>query len=194
MLDEIAKAMVVAITLNGYSGEHDVSKVDLKSLECLAHNIIFESGVEDRTGKDAVAHVTLNRVQSDIHPNTICSVIYQRAQFSWTLFPRKYMNNKSKFVLWRRDENNELYQIPNPDGMKMWEESVISAIEAMLGITKDPTCGATYYFNPNLARPKWKYWDILSDSCIGENGVHMNHRFLVDSREKPITVASSNDD
>jgi len=51
---------------------------------CLALNIYFESRGESAQGQMAVAHVTLNRVRSSRFPNSICDVVYQPRQFSWT--------------------------------------------------------------------------------------------------------------
>lgn len=54
-------------------------------IECLARNIYYEAGTEADVGKYAVAHVTVNRVKSNYWGNTVCKVVYARAQFSWTL-------------------------------------------------------------------------------------------------------------
>lgn len=53
-------------------------------LECLAKNIYFESRGEPQVGQFLVAFVTINRVKDDRWPNTICDVVYQHKQFSWT--------------------------------------------------------------------------------------------------------------
>lgn len=53
-------------------------------LECLAKNIYFEARGESLDGQLAVGHVTLNRVEDSRWPNTICGVVYQPSQFSWT--------------------------------------------------------------------------------------------------------------
>lgn len=52
--------------------------------ECLALNIYHEARGEPEEGQIAVAHVTLNRVESPRFPNNICSVVWQSGQFSWT--------------------------------------------------------------------------------------------------------------
>jgi spore germination cell wall hydrolase CwlJ-like protein len=56
-----------------------------KDLDCLAKNIYYEAGIESDHGKYAVAQVTLNRLESGRWGNDICSVVYAKAQFSWTL-------------------------------------------------------------------------------------------------------------
>ena len=51
---------------------------------CLALNIYFEARSEEPMGQLAVAEVTLNRVMSRRYPDTVCEVVWQRKQFSWT--------------------------------------------------------------------------------------------------------------
>ena len=47
----------------------------LKEIQCLARNIHYEARGESRRGQLAVAKVTLNRVESDLFPNSICGVV-----------------------------------------------------------------------------------------------------------------------
>ena len=52
--------------------------------ECLAMNVYHEARGESVIGQLAVAEVTLNRVNLDQYPDSICEVVWQRKQFSWT--------------------------------------------------------------------------------------------------------------
>lgn len=61
---------------------------DKKELDCLAKNIYYEAGVEDRVGKYAVGHITLNRLKTGYWGKSICNVVYAKAQFSWTLLSK----------------------------------------------------------------------------------------------------------
>jgi len=63
-------------------------------INCMALNIYFESRDQTLHGQIAVGLVTINRVLSSKHPNSICKVVWQKrknkkgryvAQFSWTL-------------------------------------------------------------------------------------------------------------
>lgn len=64
---------------------------------CLAKNVYYEAGNESFDGKVAVAQVTLNRVDHDRFPETVCGVVYQKTrstannklvcQFSWVCEP-----------------------------------------------------------------------------------------------------------
>lgn len=51
---------------------------------CLAKNIYHEARGESLKGKLAVAKVTLNRVEAAGFSNTVCGVVYEPKQFSWT--------------------------------------------------------------------------------------------------------------
>lgn len=52
--------------------------------ECLALNIYHEARGEPVVGQEAVAYVTINRMYHEYFPETICDVVYEQFQFSWT--------------------------------------------------------------------------------------------------------------
>lgn len=123
-----------AITI-GMLGQPSVDPVQQ---ECLAKNIYYESRGEVAEGQIAVAHVTLNRVAHDNWPNTICEVVYQPKQFSWTF----------------------LIKDQNPKDEKLWKQANIIARDVIIGNTVDPTYGATFY-HANYVNPSWiKYMEI----------------------------------
>ncbi len=62
-------------------------------LECLAKNIYHEARGETLRGRLAVAQVTLNRKRQ--LNKTICQVVYQPYQFSWTLKPKAIVDFNS---------------------------------------------------------------------------------------------------
>lgn len=101
-----------------------------RHVECLAKNIYFEARGEPRKGQLAVAHVTVNRTKSDHYPNDVCSVVYQKKQFSWTVDRPKI-------------RNYELYA-----------EFKDMAYSVLQGETKDPTNGALFFHNTS-ADPGW---------------------------------------
>ena len=53
-------------------------------LHCLALTVYHEARGEDEAGRLAVAAVTLNRMRSKRFPSTVCDVVWQPGQFSWT--------------------------------------------------------------------------------------------------------------
>mgnify|MGYP003643630555 CR=1 FL=1 len=103
-----------------------------EQLNCLALNIYHESRGEEIEGQIAVAHVTMNRVEHTYWPDTICDVVYQRRQFSWT------------FTI----------ADPTPNDTTAWEESMFVAELVMRSKTIDPTNGATFYHAKRVS-PSW---------------------------------------
>ena len=56
---------------------YEVMTMFLEPLACLAMAIYFEARGEPTVGQIAVAHVIMNRVESDDFPNTVCGVVTQ---------------------------------------------------------------------------------------------------------------------
>ena len=103
--------------------------------ECLAKNVFLEAGVEDYVGKLAVAQATLNRVN---HPtrwsSDICKVVYQKAQFSWTLDKKK--------------------RTQKPAG-KLFAKSLEAVRDFENGIRIKELSSATFYHTDYIKKPKW---------------------------------------
>lgn len=57
-------------------------------IECLAQTIYWEAASEGMQSWGAVADVIFTRLQAPEYPKTICAVVLQPYQFSWTLAPR----------------------------------------------------------------------------------------------------------
>lgn len=55
-----------------------------EDVHCLQQNIYFEARNQSILGQRAVAWVTLNRMADDRYPDTVCGVVWQPKQFSWT--------------------------------------------------------------------------------------------------------------
>ena len=101
----------------------------LKEFNCLVKNIYYEARGEPLVGKVAVGIVTMNRVRHIDYPDTICKVVYQSKQFSWTNVPMK----KHKI-------NTE-----------EWQQSINAATAAFNSTKVFP---ATHYHNLTV-RPAW---------------------------------------
>lgn len=99
--------------------------------DCLARNVYYEARGENYKGKLAVALVTLNRTEDARFPKTICSVVYQKRQFSWT----------SKFY---KTQVNK----------KEWQESKNAAFDAYMNRNILGKFKATHYHNFTVS-PKW---------------------------------------
>lgn len=73
-----------AYNIKDASAQERLYHVPAEQKFCLQQNIYFESRNQSELGQRAVAWVTLNRVDDSRYPDTICDVVWQRKQFSWT--------------------------------------------------------------------------------------------------------------
>lgn len=105
---------------------------NVPELNCLISNVYYEARGESIEGKIAVALVTLNRLEHKNYPKTICDVVYQNKQFSWT--------NKYKY---------------SEVSVREWEASAEAAITAYLNRSILGYFDATHYHNFTVA-PNWK--------------------------------------
>ena|GEM_PF-1698253 len=60
------------------------SKSDRNPLKCLVCSIYFEARGEDRSGQVDAGRVMITRVLDARFPDTMCGVVWQKGQFSWT--------------------------------------------------------------------------------------------------------------
>ena len=162
---------------------------NLDEVYCMAQNVYFEARHESMIGKIAIAHVVMNRIESKDFPNTVCKVVKQGPiRESWKT--RKYPNlPKEERVYWPRrdrcqfswycDGHRDMLWVTYKDGtiipqnMNAWRDSIHVALFVINGKwNMDPTDGATFYYNPNIANPSWagKY---------KETAVFGNHRFMI---------------
>lgn len=100
---------------------------------CLVQAIYFEARNQSLEGQLAVAHVVLNRTKHSKYPDSICGVVFQNKQFSFT------HDGRSDYMFERQPRKNA-------------EKISVIALEGML---PDPTNGATSY-HADYANPYWK--------------------------------------
>ena len=75
----------------------DKKEVNSNELTCLTRVIYYEARDQGTKGKLAIADVTLNRVDSNMFPHSICKVIKQHGQFSW------YRHGKHRYKNFEED-------------------------------------------------------------------------------------------
>ena len=127
-------------------------------IECLTNNIFFEAAHEPRKGKEAVAFVTLNRVNSGLYPQSICGVVKQKTtgvcQFSWYCQEKEnrlsYSKNltRAQEVLYNEIRDLAIYVYANYEKLT------------------DPTKGALFY-HADYVRPKWR--NVVYSTTIGRH-------------------------
>jgi spore germination cell wall hydrolase CwlJ-like protein len=106
-------------------------KYSKQDFDCLARNIYYEAGIEDRVGKIAVAQVTLNRLRTGYWGR----VVYAPAQFSWTKVKRR---------AWM------------PNVGPSWEESQQVAAEVLQHGTRIATLKTSLFYHADyIVKPYW---------------------------------------
>jgi|TARA_B100001971_G_scaffold7277_1_gene5970 spore germination cell wall hydrolase CwlJ-like protein len=152
-------SMSANIYNNDIAQELDDNREDLY---CLVENIYYEARGESRRGKQAVAHVVLNRARSEQYPNTICDVVWQKDQFSWT-------TPGTVNVINLIDLKTRQYKMAE---VNIFKDSIVAAVAAFIGETVDPTDGAMHYYAyKKIAPPAWSE-TAVNTVVIG------NHKFL----------------
>jgi len=101
---------------------------------CLAQNIFWEARGESRIGQEAVAWVTLNRVLDPRWPGTVCRVVWQSRQFSWT--------------------HERTSHQPPPSAAWDRAQSIAARVSVSYDRQLDPTEGSVM-FHANWVRPSW---------------------------------------
>jgi len=109
-------------------------RITADEFECLAKNIFHEAGVEGWEGKIGVGQVTINRLRRKRWKNTICEVVYERKQFSWT--------------------NNLKLRTQKPRG-PLWEASRKAARDIVAGVRLPELKTALFYHTDYIESPKW---------------------------------------
>lgn len=121
------------IAMTVFAGTANATEVDSDELRCLAMNIYHESRGESIVGQRAVAFVTLNRMEHSHFPDTICDVVWQTSQFSWTSDGLSDSMNES-------DARERAERIAR---------NVLSGV-----VEEDPTNGSLFFHTTNI-RPSW---------------------------------------
>ncbi len=110
-------------------------------LTCLARNIYFEARGEPIAGQHAVAEVTLNRVDSQRFPRTVCDVVYEKR---WDRKRKRYVGAFS----W-----TELDSTARPEGIA-WQRAVAAA-ETVYDNELAPTVHGALFYHANSIEPQW---------------------------------------
>ncbi len=140
--------------------ETTLSPKEAKELRCLALNIYFEARSEPIDGQLAVAFVTINRMEDRRYPKTLCGVVWQKRQFSWT-----------------HDGKSD-----RPHEQRAWKQAQMIAhfiftkylaLPERVRRIMDRTNGALHYYAPELADP---YWAKAKEVTFAIGG----HVFLVE--------------
>jgi spore germination cell wall hydrolase CwlJ-like protein len=135
----IMSLCIMVVSINNVTASEEIN-IDRETM-CLAKNIYYEAGREHFRGKVAVAQVTLNRVEHERFPETVCGVVKQRTrvgskiicQFSWTCEPV----GKIRYL------------------SDAWRESVLAAQQVMEANLRMERLNRALYFHATHVNPQW---------------------------------------
>jgi spore germination cell wall hydrolase CwlJ-like protein len=113
-------------------------------LDCLAENIYHEARSEGIQGWGAVGEVVLNRVKSPLFPDTVCEVVWQHKQFSWTI-------NKNPEI-----KEKEIYKRIRNIAHLLLHYDVVSPVKDSLYYHADKLYSTKEKFEPYWAKHKEK--------------------------------------
>jgi spore germination cell wall hydrolase CwlJ-like protein len=117
-----------------------------QEIECLTENIYHEARGEPEIGQIAVAQVTMNRVNHWYFPDTVCDVVWQSGQFSWTQDGRSDVMHDTERAEFARDV----------------------AIRVFFQLETDRVQNALFYHATYISAPNWTSHMNLVDRI----GVH----------------------
>lgn len=107
-------------------------------LACLTEAIYFEAGNKGEPGRQAVAHVILNRVASEHFPDTVCEVIEEGQSKERCQFAYRCDLNYRRFIY--------------PDQKLL---ASTTAVTVLAGETDDPTEGALFFHASYASPGRW---------------------------------------
>lgn len=129
----LEQRVLQATSLHELVGDMPLEAELSADMRCLAQAVYFEARGEPLTGQLAVARVVINRAASGLYPRDYCSVVTQRAQFSFVRKGRIPDANEAS-TAWIRAK--AIAQIAHQD---LWESEA----------------GDALYFHANYVKPGW---------------------------------------
>lgn len=148
----LAKTLLISfISANGLSVNNTYN---IDEAWCFAKNLYFEAGNQSRQGMIAVGNVVLNRVDDDYFPDTICQVVFQNNQFSWT-------------------HMRESYHVPvsRSDYRIIWDQITNITWMMLNGYIMDNTDDAVFYHADYISGSWFKNHDWLEESFVVDNHI-----------------------
>lgn len=143
MIKKLLLSCLLLTTPVAIEAKHWANKTDF---QCMIANLYFEARGEGTEGMKAVAKVTMNRVKSKRYPGTICGVVFQRKQFSWT--------HQQKWKTIDKIMQGNVSKLRGKD-LQAYKNAVIiasSAVENKLNISK---LDGSMFYHALYVKPKW---------------------------------------
>ncbi|AZZ35988.1 hypothetical protein CIK05_04010 [Bdellovibrio sp. qaytius] len=133
-MNKFVLTILLAFTSQGAMAEVLSCTPNQSTYNCLVCNCYFETRGESQDGKVAVAKTVLSRITLPEFPNTVCRVVFQSSQFSWTSD-----SNSNRLNATTDDDKEALY-----DCKKATETALHEGANGLI-----------YFYNPHKATPRW---------------------------------------
>ena len=129
---------------------------------CLAENVYHEARNQPTAGQMAVISVTINRVNDDRFPNTVCGVVKQGpSRPSWKgtgeMIP---VRHRCQFSWYCDGKSDKIYDKETFDDILLLTEAIVSGSIKLLDITEGATHYHADYVSPSWAETKTKTIEI----------------------------------
>lgn len=122
---------------------------------CAVRNLYYEGRGEGLIGQAYIVKTVLNRVRDTKHPHSICKVIYQNKQFSWT---HQIPKNKQQVPNKTISEKELLKQL-----------GALSTVVILLDrVGIDFTQGSQFYHSVKV-KPNWDYSKLEKVQTVGNH-------------------------
>lgn len=154
-----------SVVLMSESAGTDPYTAYMAELTCLAKNIYFEARGEPVQGQIAVAQVTMNRVNSDLFPDTVCGVVTQGPINQWALTHQNReipLLHKCQFS-WYCDGKSD-----TPRNGAAWNRAKQLASEVLADQVPDVSQG-TKWFHATYVNPQWHRTQLQPVTTIGNH-------------------------
>ena len=122
---------------------------------CAVRNLYHEGRGEGLVGQAFIVKSVLNRVRDTKHPHSICKVIYQRMQFSWT---HQIPKNKQQVPNKTTSEKELLKQL----------EALSTVVILLDRVGIDFTQGSQFYHSVKV-KPNWDYSKLEKTNVVGNH-------------------------
>lgn len=119
--------------------------MQLNNIDTLARTIFGEARAEAIEGMEAIACVVMNRL----------AVSNRKGKYWWGNNVVDICRKPYQFSCWNKNDPNlpRIISVTKTSGT--FELCLAIAERAIAGKLKDKTGGATHYYNPKIADPKW---------------------------------------
>lgn len=147
----LRKLLIAGFIIFSFSASAEEYTFD-EEMTCLADNMYWEARNQSFAGQVAVGNVTINRVNDDRYPDSICEVVKQGpTQPSWkdpsVFYP---VRHRCQFSWYCDGKEDDIH----PEDLALYEHLRTVAVKVSTGWFGDNTFGATHY-HATYVKPEW---------------------------------------